>query len=103
MTRFLKLTGRIINTSYITRIQHEMIKDTSAYVIYTSELDFSGSFMFGFGWVDNRFTKIQILENENEKDYMKIKKFVDYAIMNDLINMDNIITNQIKGHNKDCL
>jgi hypothetical protein len=103
MTRFLKLTGRIINTSCINRIQHELIKDSSAYVIYTNELDISGAFMFGFGWLDNRFTKIQILENENEKDYMKIKKFVDYAIMNDIINMDNIMTNQIKGHNKDCL
>lgn len=88
MTRFLKLTKKIINTSCITRIQHELIKDSSAYVIYTNELDINGMFMFGFGWLDNKFTKIQILENENKRDYLKIKKFVDFAITNELIKVD---------------
>jgi hypothetical protein len=78
MTRFLKLTGRIINTSYITRIQHECIKDSAAYVIYTN----------GFGWLDNKFTKIEILANENKTDYLKIKKIVDFAIINDVIKAD---------------
>ena len=88
MTRFLKLTGRIINTSCITRIQHELIKDSSAYVIYTSELDINGAFIFVFGWLDNKFTKIEILSNENKTDYMKIQKFVDFAINNQLIKED---------------
>jgi hypothetical protein len=88
MTKFLKLTGRIINTSCITRIQHECIKDSAAYAIYTNEIDFSGLFIFGFGWLDNKFTKIEILANENETDYLKIKKFVDFAINTELIKED---------------
>lgn len=88
MTRFLKLTGRIINTSYITRIQHESIKETAAYVIYTNELDISGLFMFGFGNLDNKITTIKIIESENKNDYLKIKQLVDFGIIHDIIKID---------------
>jgi hypothetical protein len=97
MTRFLKLSRQVNNTAHITSITHtcrnETVKD--AYVIYTNELDISGLFIFGFGWVDNTLTKIEISLDENKSDYLKIKRWLDSEYETHFI--------QVKDHNKDCL
>jgi len=62
MTRFLTLSRQVINASHITSITHTCrnCATKDAYVIYTNEFDIRGLFIFGFGWVDNTLTKIEI-------------------------------------------
>ena len=97
MARFLKLSRQVINTAHITSINHTCRNGTvkDAYVIYTNELDIRGMFIFAFGWLDNKFTKIEISLDENKSDYLKIKKWLDTEDAKHFI--------KVKDHNKDCL
>lgn len=79
MSKFLKLSRQIINVNYITRIVHDYRANpnAAAYTIYINELDISGAFMFGFGWLNNTDARITFNSVEHFADYDKIRHWLE--------------------------
>ena len=77
MSRFLKLTNRIINIKYINQIY---INDTS-YQIYINTNNLSGMNFFGLGsirWYDDFIYINKDSEKESDrKDYQIIKEWIE--------------------------
>ena len=77
MSRFLKLTNRIINIKYINQIY---INDTS-YQIYINTNNLSGINIFGLGsirWQDDSIYIREDSEKESDrKDYQIIKEWIE--------------------------
>ena len=77
MTRFLKLTNRIINIKYITQI-HSYDK---SFQIKINTNNLSGINMFGFGTISWQNEWIYVREDSekesDKKDYQTIKEWVE--------------------------
>ena len=69
MSRFIKLTSTIINTSHIKKIMIEPNK----YCLHLSDQNINGS---KFGWSG------YILSNDSKIEICKVKNITDYVIMN---------------------
>jgi hypothetical protein len=73
MSKFLKLSALIINTSKIICVE---IKP-SKYILKISELNLSGSIFVGSGWIGSKPLTITICEKNNYQDFQTIKKWID--------------------------
>jgi hypothetical protein len=73
MSRFIKLSTMIINTSRICRIDvHPEIYD-----IRMIQTQFSGFIMFGSGGISSQNSDIEICKKTNPIDYHIITKWID--------------------------
>ena len=72
MTRFIKLTSQIINTSHIIKI----VKSHNKYCIYTTAYNMEGYIIGGFGGVDSDHC-IDIYKNKEPLDYNNVANFVN--------------------------
>jgi hypothetical protein len=81
MTRFLKLSNIIINTSYIISIKKSLTTNGKIYYIYVNkESSPVGLFAFGMGFIfdllkDNRH--IDICEKLDPEDYKKVSEYIE--------------------------
>ena len=77
MSRFLKLTNRIINIKYITQI-HSYDK---SFQIMINTNNLSGINIFGFGTISSQNEWIYVREDSekesDKKDYQTIKEWVE--------------------------
>lgn len=73
MKQFINLTYQVINKSHIT----EILKLPGKYHIYRTNNSFSGLFVAGTGLISTDYTKIEICENKNKKDYDTITNFIN--------------------------
>jgi hypothetical protein len=77
MTRFLKLTNRIINIKYITQIHSY----NSSFQIMINTNNLSGINIFGFGTISWQNEWIYVREDSekesDKKDYQTIKEWVE--------------------------
>jgi hypothetical protein len=73
MSRFIKLTSTIINTSHIKKIMIE----SDRYCLHLSDQNINGSKFFASGYIYSSDSKIEIC---------KVKNITDYTIINTWIN-----------------
>ena len=73
MSRFLKLTTRVINISHIQLIR----KMENQYDIYLNDMDISGFLICGSGAVGSQYAPIKICKKKDEDDYITITKWID--------------------------
>ena len=73
MTRFIKLTNLIVNTSKIVTIDILPTK----YIMYMNNNHFNGWMLFSSGAVESTHNKVDICKNEHPEDYQIIKEWID--------------------------
>ena len=76
MTRFLKLSNIIINTTKIMTIDILPTK----YTICMSNQKIDGWLLFTSGSVDSKNTKIEVCKTEHPIDYQAVKEWVHQTI-----------------------
>jgi hypothetical protein len=74
MSRFIKLSNRIVNTAFITRV--DIIKDKPAYelVMATSHID--GGWLFGSGNLMSQDYRIVASKEEHPESYKAIDDWI---------------------------
>lgn len=72
MSKFIKLSKLIINTSFIRKITIE----TNIYHIELSSHDVYGFGIFGSGMIDTNESIISICANKNKNDYIRIDDWI---------------------------
>lgn len=75
MTKFLKLTGRIINTSLIQHIYFD--KAAEKYSLYLSTVNHSGFLMLGSGSFHGVNNEIYATKKDHQESYETIEKWVN--------------------------
>ena len=73
MTRFIKLSLAIINTSHISTI----INKNDKYLLYFSISRIDGLFIFGGGNITSNVHKIEICKKENSDEYKIISDWIE--------------------------
>jgi len=73
MSRFIKLTNIIINTTNIATIKIHPTK----YTIFMRNNHIDGCFMFGSGFVDSQESKVEVCKDAHPKDYQILEKWVN--------------------------
>jgi len=73
MENFIRLSNVILNKSHIIRITIEPNK----YIIYLSQVLYSGTFFSNSGAILNQELKVEIDNIRNIKDYEIIRKFIE--------------------------
>ena len=73
MTRFIRLTNIIINTSKIIDIHIKPEK----YILYLSNNYIDGYFIFGFGHITTIDNKLEICKKNNSHDYNCLSQWID--------------------------
>jgi hypothetical protein len=73
MSRFIKLSTKIVNVSYIQKI----IKEENKYYICLQANDIDGFFMFAGGWMSSKPNEIQVCKKRHPDDYEIVKKWVE--------------------------
>jgi hypothetical protein len=72
MSHFLKLTGVIINTKFITQI----LLKPQKYVFYLNNGKFSGFMLIGSGNINTESLKMDVCEINNPEDYKIVSDWV---------------------------
>jgi hypothetical protein len=75
MTKFLKLTGRVINTSFIQHIYFD--KAAEKYSLYLSTVHHSGFLMLGSGSFNGVNNEICANKKDHQESYETIEKWVN--------------------------
>jgi hypothetical protein len=88
MVNFLKLSGVIINTKFITQI---LIKPKK-YVFHISYGEFSGFTLLGSGNINTEKLTMDVCEVKNPEDYKIVSDWItnDFSNNNNNININNI-------------
>jgi hypothetical protein len=73
MSRFIKLTGLIINTNIISHITHS----NSIYTIVLQTPKISGSTILGSGSFSTGQDEIRVTDAPDCSDYQNVKKWID--------------------------
>jgi hypothetical protein len=73
MTRFIRLTNLIVNTSKIVTVDILPTK----YVIHMNNQHFHGWILFSSGNIVSTPNTVEICENEKPNDYEIVKKWID--------------------------
>ncbi len=77
MSRFLKLSTRIINTSRISSIYLDKESVPKKIYIHMVQDDLSGFFMMGSGWMTTQDYKFKICEKNDSQDFIIVSKWID--------------------------
>jgi hypothetical protein len=80
MSRFIKLTNKIINTSQIVRI--EIYKKPNAYSLFLNQIYIDGYNFFSFGGISSNELSLHIYEDTHKDDYKIITDWIN-KIKND--------------------
>lgn len=72
MSRFIKLTNMVINTSKIIKINTY----TDGYIVHTSDINFSGLSLFSVGMLSSTDSTIRVLKTESPADYQVITDWI---------------------------
>jgi hypothetical protein len=75
MSRFLKLSNRIINTAHIEHIFHN--KALEEYTLYFARSTYYSTFMFGTGSVTSVNNSIVANKEEHTESYKTIDKWIN--------------------------
>ena len=73
MTRFIRLTNLIVNTSKIVTVDILPTK----YVMHMNNHDFNGWILFSSGSVESKPNTVEICETKHPNDYEIVKKWID--------------------------
>ena len=73
MSRFLKFSKYVINTSHITYI----LKTPNTYEVYFADHHVNGFFVFGSGLVDSTNRKMVYHNDGNSDDYAKLEQWIN--------------------------
>jgi hypothetical protein len=76
MSRFLKLSNRIINTAFIQRVEFD--KDLTKYTLHMAQIKLEGSLLFGSGSVGTSELTIYACKKEHPESYKAIKDWIDH-------------------------
>ena len=74
MSKFLKLTGKVINIAHIQHISHD--KTLEKYNFYLAESIY-GSFIFGSGFINTGNNSIYATKKEHPESYEAIEKWIN--------------------------
>ena len=77
MSKFLKLSTRIINTSRISSIYMDKESVPKKIIIYMVQDDLSGFFAMGSGWLSTQDYKYNICEQKDPNDFVTVSKWID--------------------------
>lgn len=75
MSKFLKLTSRIINTAYIQHVHYD--KTAEKYSLYLASTIHSGFLMFGSGSINGENNQIFATKEQHPESYKAIEKWVN--------------------------
>ena len=75
MSKFLKLTGRIINTAHIQHVSHD--KNAQKYSLHLATTNYSGFFMLGSGSINNCSNEIYATKEQHPESYKTIEKWIN--------------------------
>ncbi len=73
MSRFLKLSNFVVNTSKIMYVE---IK-SAEYILTVSNPNLSGTFLMGSGNFYSDMTTFFVSEKHNPQDFQKVKKWIE--------------------------
>lgn len=73
MSRFLKLTDILINTTDI----HKIFIQPNKYYISIASKSFNGMNFFGFGFINSECSQITICKTEKPKDYETVTNWIN--------------------------
>lgn len=73
MTRFLKLSNLIINTSKIIHVR----KHETKYYIHMDNLDFRGLYIYIFGFISSDTNMITVCQTKEPRDYDIVSKWFE--------------------------
>ena len=76
MTKFLRLSGVIINTAQIVTIDILPKK----YIMNMCEQNIKGLLLFSFGSLNSNNTTIEVCENKHPIDYQLVKEWIRQII-----------------------
>ena len=77
MSKFIKLSNRIINPAHLVEIQSVLKKNNvPAYHIYLNKHNYSGWWAIALGSLDNSEKPIEICSKEDFNDYHVIKRWI---------------------------
>lgn len=76
MSRFLKLSNRIVNTAFITHVN--IIADKPAYESVMATHYFSGRWIFGSGGIDSHDYRIIASKKEHPESYKVIDDWIKH-------------------------
>jgi hypothetical protein len=77
MSKFIKLTSRIINTSQISSIYLDIKKVPKKITINMIPSDLTGFILYGTGHIWTRDPSINICEEKNPQDYSIIDQWIN--------------------------
>ncbi len=76
MSRFIKLSNRLVNTAFITRV--DIIADKPAYELVMASLHISGRWLFGSGGIDSHDYRIIACKEEHPESYKAIDDWIKH-------------------------
>jgi hypothetical protein len=75
MSRFIKLSNRIVNTAFITRV--DIIKDKPAYELVMATHHINGFSLFGTGIISSEDYRIVACKEKHPESYKAIDDWIN--------------------------
>jgi hypothetical protein len=79
MSRFIKLSNRIVNTAFITRV--DIIKDKPAYELVMASHHIDGGWLFGSGSINSQDYCIVACKEKHPESYKAIDDWIKHMPM----------------------
>lgn len=76
MSRFLKLSNRIVNTAFIQHVSFD--KDLTKFTLHMAQPRFAGLVIFGSGSFGTSELTIYACKKEHPESYKAIKDWIDH-------------------------